>query len=62
MNDAKFRKEVALVVKWLEALRTMTDESDKRILRDFIRDLVKELTRPVSYKRILAHETKANQV
>ena len=45
MNDAKFRKEVALVVKWLEALRTMTDESDKRILRDFIRDLVKELTK-----------------
>ena len=45
MNDAKFKKEVALVVKMLETQRQMTDKSDKRIIRDMIRAIVKELTR-----------------
>ena len=45
MDDAKFRKEVALVVKLLEIQRKMNDESDKRVLRDIIRAIVKELTR-----------------
>ena len=45
MDDAKFRKEVALVVKLLEIQRKLNDESDKRVLRDIIRAIVKELTR-----------------
>lgn len=45
MNDAKFRLEVALVVKLLENQRQMTDKSDKRIVRDVIRAIVKELTK-----------------
>lgn len=45
MDDAKFKSEVALVVKLLESQRKMTDESDKRVLRDIIRAIVKELTR-----------------
>ena len=45
MDDAKFKKEVALVVKLLEIQRKMNDESDKRVLRDIIRAIVKELTR-----------------
>lgn len=45
MDDAKFKKEVALVVKLLDIQRKMNDESDKRVLRDIIRAIVKELTR-----------------
>lgn len=45
MNDEKFKKEVALVVKLLEIQRQMTDKSDRRILRDTIRAIIKELTR-----------------
>ena len=45
MDDAKFKKEVALVVKLLEIQRKLNDESDKRVLRDIIRAIVKELTR-----------------
>lgn len=45
MNEEKFKKEVALVVKLLEIQRKMTDKSDKRIMRDTIRAIVKELTR-----------------
>ncbi len=47
MDEEKFRKEVALVVKLLESQRKMTDKSDKRIVRDTIRAIVKELTRVV---------------
>lgn len=45
MNEEKFKKEVALVVKLLQVQRLMTDKSDKRIVRDTIRAIVKELTR-----------------
>lgn len=45
MNEEKFRMEVALIVKLLEIQRKMTDKSDKRIMRDTIRAIVKELTR-----------------
>ncbi len=47
MDEEKFKKEVALVVKLLESQRKMTDKSDKRIVRDTIRAIVKELTRVV---------------
>lgn len=45
MDDAKFKMEVALVVKLLEIQRKLNDESDRRVLRDIIRAIVKELTR-----------------
>lgn len=45
MNEEKFKQEVALTVKLLEIQRKMTDKSDKRIMRDTIRAIVKELTR-----------------
>lgn len=45
MNDAKFKQEVALVVKLLQIQRQLTDKSDKRIVRDTIRAIIKELTR-----------------
>lgn len=45
MNDAKFRMEVAQVAKLLHQMRKMTDKSDKRIMRDFSRTIVKELIR-----------------
>lgn len=45
MNEQKFRKGVVTVVEMLYAFYTMTDKSDKRIVRDTIRAFVKELTR-----------------
>lgn len=45
MNATKFKKEVALVVQLLYQQRLMSDKSDKRIVRDTIRAIVKELTR-----------------
>lgn len=45
MNDDKFKKEITEVVALLLRFRAMTDKSDKRILRDVIRAIVKELTR-----------------
>lgn len=44
MNDAKFKLRIIEVVALLLKFRTMTDKSDKRILRDYIRAVVKELT------------------
>ena len=45
METTKFIKEVAFVVELLYKQRQMTDKSDKRIVRDTIRAIVKELTR-----------------
>lgn len=45
METTKFKKEVALVVALLNAQRQMQDKSDKRIVRDIIRAIVKELTK-----------------
>lgn len=45
MNDDKFKKEITEVVALLLKFRQMADKSDKRILRDIIRAIVKELTR-----------------
>ena len=44
MNDEKFKKRIIEAVALLLKFRTMTDKSDKRILRDTIRAIVKELT------------------
>lgn len=44
MNDAKFKLRMIEVVALLIKFKTMTDKSDKRILRDYIRAVVKELT------------------
>lgn len=44
MNDAKLIQRITEVVALLLKFRTMTDKSDKRILRDYIRAVVKELT------------------
>ena len=45
MNEEKFRMEVALAVKLMHMQRQMTNKSDKRIVRDTVRAIVKELTR-----------------
>lgn len=45
MNDAKFIERIIEVVRLLLNFRQMADKSDKRILRDTIRAIVKELTR-----------------
>lgn len=44
MNDEKFKLRIIEVVSLLIKFRKMTDKSDKRILRDYIRSVVKELT------------------
>lgn len=44
MNDEKFKGRVVEVIALLFKFRTVTDKSDKRILRDYIRAVVKELT------------------
>lgn len=44
MDDAKFIQRIFQVVALLLKFRTMTDKSDKRILRDYVRAVVKELT------------------
>ena len=44
MNDEKFKLRIIEVVALLIKFRKMTDKSDKRILRDYIRAVVKELT------------------
>lgn len=44
MNDEKFKVRIIEVVALLLKFRSMTDKSDKRILRDYIRAVVKELT------------------
>lgn len=44
MNDEKFKERIIEVVALLLRFKTMTDKSDKRILRDYIRAVVKELT------------------
>lgn len=44
MNDAKFKLRIIEVVALLIKFKKMTDRSDKRILRDCIRAVVKELT------------------
>lgn len=45
MNDAKFIQRIIEVVRLLLDFRKMSVNSDKRILRDTIRAIVKELTR-----------------
>ncbi len=45
MNDAKFKRRIIEAVAYLLLFRVTTDKSDKRILRDTIRAVVKELTR-----------------
>ena len=45
MNDDKFIKEIVEVIALLLKFRKTADKSDKRILRDVIRAIVKELTR-----------------
>ena len=45
MNDAKFIQRIIEVVRLLLNFRQMADKSDKRILRDTIRAVVKDLTR-----------------
>mgnify|MGYP001038608605 CR=1 FL=1 len=45
MDDAKFIQRIIEVVRLLLDFRRMADKSDKRILRDTIRAVVKELTR-----------------
>ncbi len=45
MNDAKFIQRIIEVVRLLLNFRQVSDKSDKRILRDTIRAVVKELTR-----------------
>lgn len=45
MNDEKFAKRIIEALHLLHRFRTMTDKSDKRVLRDTIRAIVKELTR-----------------
>ena len=44
MNDAQFKLRIMEVVALLIKFRTITDKSYKRILRDYIRAVVKELT------------------
>lgn len=44
MNDDRFKLRIIEVVALLIKFRKMTDKSDKRILRDYIRAVVKELT------------------
>lgn len=45
MDEKKFEMEIAMVINLLKRFRKMTDESDRRIVRDTIRAIVKELTR-----------------
>lgn len=45
MNNEKFTLRIVEVVALLLDFRGMADKSDKRILRDTIRAVVKELTR-----------------
>lgn len=44
MNDEKFKLRIVRVVLLLIKFRMLTDKSDKRILREYIRAVVKELT------------------
>lgn len=45
MSDSKFIRLIKEVVMLLLKFRRTTDKTDKRILRDTIRAMVKELTR-----------------
>lgn len=45
MNDEKFKQRIIEVVRLSLNFRQMSNKSDKRILRDTIRAIVKELTR-----------------
>lgn len=45
MDEKKFETLIEEVVNLMLEFRTMADKSDKRILRDTIRAIVKELTR-----------------
>ena len=45
MNDEKFKSRIIETVALLLRFRKMSDKSDKRVLRDTIRAVVKELTR-----------------
>lgn len=45
MNDEKFKNRIIEMVALLLEFRRSTDVSDRRILRETIRAIVKELTR-----------------
>lgn len=45
MNDDKFKKRIIEAVALMLQQRATPDKSDKRLLRDVIRALVKEITR-----------------
>lgn len=45
MDDEKFKERIIGAVRLLLDFRRLSDKSDKRILRDTIRAIVKELTR-----------------
>lgn len=44
MDDEKFKLRIFEVILLLIKFRRMTNKSDKRILRDYIRAVIKELT------------------
>lgn len=44
MDDEKFKERLQEVLALLLEFRRLADASDKRILRDYIRAIVKELT------------------
>lgn len=45
MNDEKFKKRIIEAVALMLRFRALKDKSDKRVIRDTIRAIVKELTR-----------------
>lgn len=45
MDDEKFKERIIEVVFLLMQFRAIADKSDKRILSDYIKAVVKELTR-----------------
>ena len=46
MNDRKFQLALIAVVRLMLDFRKLSDKSDRRVMSDVIRALVKEMTRP----------------
>lgn len=46
MNDRKFQLALIAVVRLMLDFRKLSDKSDRRVMSDVIRVLVKEMTRP----------------
>lgn len=46
MNDSKFQLALITVVRLMLDFRKLSDKSDRRVMSDVIRALVKEMTRP----------------